>query len=148
MTPKWSKIIKMITKWCPKATKVHQKGSQNEQGTSKKEPCGKVSIFEAKNWIPYRVFGVHFGSQESNRMDVTSPGLHFWTLQNVCFYWGFNRIWANGSVCRDLKVMPSSFFSMSKFVAKKLRTNAKTWLKAGLTKAHRTLTIQQDTYGV
>ena len=30
-----------------KATKMHPKGSRNDQGTSKKEPCGKVSIFDA-----------------------------------------------------------------------------------------------------
>ena len=46
--PKLSKITKIIPKGCPKATTMHQKGSQNDQGTSKKEPCGKVSILDAK----------------------------------------------------------------------------------------------------
>ena len=46
--PKWSKITKIIANWWPKATKMHPKGSQSDQGTSKKEPFGKVSIFDAK----------------------------------------------------------------------------------------------------
>ena len=46
----------------PKATKVHQKGSQNNQGTSKKEPCGKVSIFGASGGDRVNVTPDHFGS--------------------------------------------------------------------------------------
>ena len=86
MTLKSSNIIKIMRKWDTKATKVHQKGSQNEQGTFKKEPCGKVSIFGASGGDRINVTPDHFGSQESPGLDVTSPGPHFWTLKNVCFF--------------------------------------------------------------
>ena len=44
MYPQVCQICKSIPQWWSKDTTMHQKGNQNEQGTFKKEPCGKVSI--------------------------------------------------------------------------------------------------------
>ena len=41
-------INNIIATWCPKAIEIHQKGSQRDPGTSKKDPSGKVLIFDAE----------------------------------------------------------------------------------------------------
>ena len=66
--PKKCKMDQNGSQSGPKSPKLAQNGaqkppkvSQNDKGTSKKEPCGKVSIFDAKRGRPPTIFGSHFG---------------------------------------------------------------------------------------
>ena len=95
----------------PKGHRTAPKREPKRARNLQKGALWKSIDFWCQKPSPANIFWSHFGSQESPGLDVISPGPHFWPLQNVCFYLGFNEIWANGSVCRDLKVIPSSFFS-------------------------------------
>ena len=117
--PKVIQNHKTYHKMMPNGYEKYQNVSQNEQGTPKKEPSGKASIFDGKKWCRSITKRSILGATSPRDWTSLLPDHTCGHCKNVCFYLGFNRIWANGSVCRDLFSCGQLLFSISKIHAKK-----------------------------
>ena len=126
-----------------KATKVHQKGRQNDQGTSKKEPCGKVLIFDAKKDGPPRFLGAILGAKSPRDWTSLLPDHTFGPCKMYAFplvLIGFEQTSRFVEIC----FRAVDFF----FRSRKLMRKKAIFLRRSVTpQTPGNTTIQQDPYG-